>query len=353
MGQQASFLETVPGVDYELLGQTDEAYEAFQKPGSPVGPAEIFRDDYLSQEYGAEVWVVSELNQSVGAFKIRGAYNFMRQLEPGETAVTASEGNHGLGVAYSSHKLGIKSVVFAAENAEPDKIVDIERYGGGYTELVKAGKNFDETNRIAQDYCNSIGATFVPAFDHQKVIAGQGTLGREVLEKGIKPDTVILPVGGGGLIGGVGNVLKSVNKDVRLIGVEPEGAASMSYALEQGQAEELPQEVSTLIKGVNVRQVGKSTIELAQKQEVEMITVADNEVIEATSRLWTRDATERTHNMKAELAGSVAYAGLKKIHTELKGQTVVYLLSGGNLFTKQFEAKIAGNDYKRARHMLN
>lgn len=280
----------------------------------------------LSARLDNKVWFKREDLQTVFSFKLRGAYNKISRLSAIKTekgVVAASAGNHAQGVALSCHKLKIKANIFMPKTTPKIKVDAVRGYGAKVT-LV--GDSYDEANLQAQNFAKKHSMTFVPPYDDDQVIAGQGTVAIEILEQIEKPDVVFVPVGGGGLIAGVGAYIKHINPKIKVIGVEPQDAASMHDALKAGRRVSLKQ-VGIFADGVAVRQVGKRPFAIARECVDEVILVSLDEICAAI-----KDIFDDTRSI-AEPAGALALAGLKKyvVRTKVKNKNLVAIQSGANV----------------------
>jgi threonine dehydratase len=278
----------------------------------------------LSELTGARCWVKLENLQMTGSFKERGAANLLLQLGAAERArgvIAASAGNHGLAVAHHAAKLGIPAVIVMPEWAPLVKVTSARREGA---EVILFGTNFDE----AYDHAVKIGAArdlfFVHPFDDPRIIAGQGTIGLEILEQRPDVDAVIVAVGGGGLAGGVGVAVKSRAPDVRVIGVQTEALPSMRRALAEGQPVRIDA-ASTIADGIAVREVRERTLALAKTYVDDLVTVTEEELARAILLLVEIEKTV------VEGAGAAPLAALLNRPMGLEGRTVVLVLSGGNI----------------------
>jgi threonine dehydratase len=257
----------------------------------------------LSERTGAQVWLKREDLQIGRSYKLRGAYNLIAQLD--ETAkaagvVCASAGNHGQGLAYSCHILGVQGKVFVPRTTPRQK-----------------------RDRIAAEG-QATGATMVPAFDDPRTVAGQGTVAVELVDQlGQAPDVLVVPVGGGGLVAGVATWIAERHPGVRIVGVEPGGAASMAAALEAGEPVTLPH-VDSFVDGAAVRRVGGVTLPLVQQTGVELMSVPEGLVCSEMLELY------QTDGLIAEPAGALSTSALGNGLDVRPGETVVCLLSGGN-----------------------
>lgn len=281
----------------------------------------------LSAATGAQVWLKREDLQIGRSYKLRGAYNLLAQLPAEERAagaVCASAGNHGQGVAYACRQLGIHGRVHVPSTTPRQKRERILALGNGDVELVVGGDTYDEAATAAAEYAARTGATVVPAFDDPRTIAGQGTIGVEIIEQlGSPPDVVVLPVGGGGLLAGVGSWLHATHPAVKIVGVEPAGAASMAAALAAGGPVVLP-EIDTFVDGAAVRRVGDVTFPLVRDCGARLVSVAEGRVCTEMLELYQVDG------IIAEPAGALATAATGEEVLVEPGSTVVCLLSGGN-----------------------
>ena len=284
------------------------------------------RSTRLSDATGAHVWLKREDLQVGRSYKLRGAYNLLAGLGPAERAagaVCASAGNHGQGVAYACARLGVRGRVHVPSTTPRQKRERIVALGGGAVELVVGGDTYDEAAAAAAAHAARTGATVVPAFDDLRTIAGQGTVAVEVLDQlGRPPHVLVVPVGGGGRLAGVGGWLAARHPGVRVVGVEPAGAASMTAALTAGAPVVLP-ELDTFVDGAAVRRVGDAGFPLIRDCGAELRTVDEGRVCTEMLDLYQVDG------IIAEPAGALASAALDGLDVP-PGATVVCLLSGGN-----------------------
>ncbi|TWP51024.1 threonine ammonia-lyase IlvA [Lentzea tibetensis] len=278
----------------------------------------------LSEATGARVWLKREDLQVGRSYKLRGAYNLLSQVEASAGAVCASAGNHGQGMAYACRRLGVHGRVHVPSTTPRQKRERIAALGRDMVELVVDGDTYDDAAALAAEHAASTGATLVPAFDDPRTIAGQGTVGLEIVHQlGGAPDVVIVPVGGGGLLAGVGTWFASRFPSVRLIGVEPAGAASMIAAVNAGSPVVLP-EVDTFVDGAAVRRAGEVTFPMVRDCGASLVTVPEGQVCTEMLDLYQVDG------VIAEPAGALASAALLSEIVVAPDSTVVCLLSGGN-----------------------
>ena len=287
----------------------------------------LYRSDRLSEATGAKVWLKREDLQMVRSYKVRGAYNLLVQLPEGQRSggvVCASAGNHGQGVALAGARLGIRTRVYLPRTTPRQKRERIAALGGEWVEVHLVGDTYDEAATAALDDVARSGAVFVPAFDDDATIAGQGTVIREVLEQlGTDPDLVVVPVGGGGLLAGTLSWTLERAPGVRVVGVEPAGAASMQAALGAGEPVPLTS-LSGFVDGAAVRQVGVRTYAVAARAGVEVVSVSEGRLCSEMLALY------QTEGIIAEPAGALATAALGDGVEVKPGSTVVCVLSGGN-----------------------
>jgi threonine dehydratase len=289
---------------------------------TPLQPAPL-----LSARLGQRVLLKREDLQPVFSFKLRGAYNKMAQLSKAQLArgvICASAGNHAQGVALAAQKLKAEAVIVMPVTTPPIKIDAVARRGG---KVMLHGNNFDEACAAAVKRARQEGLTFIHPYDDPDVIAGQGTIAMEILRQHTGPlDAIFVAVGGGGLIGGIAAYIKRVKPSVKIIGVEPVDAASMTQSLYLGRRIKLPQ-VGLFADGVAVKQVGKEGFRLAQKYVDDMVLCSTDEICAAL-----KDVFEDTRAI-LEPAGALAIAGMKqwaKRHKR-KDQTLVAVACGANI----------------------
>ncbi|EGR4451416.1 threonine ammonia-lyase, biosynthetic [Vibrio cholerae] len=279
----------------------------------------------LSARIGNQVQIKREDRQPVHSFKLRGAYNMVSHLTEAQKAagvIAASAGNHAQGMALSGTKLGIKTTIVMPRTTPDIKVEAVRGFGG---EVLLHGSNFDEAKAEAERLSKEQGYTFVPPFDHPLVIAGQGTIGMEMLQQNGHLDYIFVPVGGGGLAAGVAVLVKQLMPEIQVIAVEPEDSACLKAALDAGKPVVLDQ-VSMFADGVAVKRIGDETFRLCQQYVDGHVTVTSDEICAAV-----KDIFEDTRAI-AEPSGALALAGLKKFaeQQQLKGKQLGTVLSGAN-----------------------
>ena len=278
-----------------------------------------------SEMTGADVHLKLENFQRTGAFKIRGATNRIATLGEGEKAagvVTASAGNHAQGVALAATRAGVDAKIVMPENAPISKVKATRSYGA---EVVLHGADYAEAAERAHELERTNGRTYLHAFDDEAVMAGQGTIGLEILEDCPDVDTVVVPIGGGGLIAGIAVAIKEAHPDVRVIGVQAEGASSLVPSLEKGERVTIDG-VDTVADGIATRSVGAKTFAVIEEYVDEVVAVSDSEIAMAVVHLLERSKT------LVEGAGAVPLAALLFDHFDYEeGETIVPALCGGNI----------------------
>jgi threonine dehydratase len=278
----------------------------------------------LSALTGSRVFVKLENLQMSGSFKERGAANLLLQLSPeerGRGVVAASAGNHGLAVAFHAQRLGLAATIVMPEWAPLAKVTAARRHGAT---VVLHGENFDEAYTRAREIEGASRLVFVHPFDDPRVIAGQGTIGLELLAQVPDLDAVLVPVGGGGLIGGIGVAVKSTRPEVAVIGVQSQEIAAMRSALTAGARVSVPA-ATTIADGIAVRRVGEEPFELARRYVDQVVTVTEEEIANAILLLLEIEKTV------VEGAGAVPLAALANRRVALADRTVALVLSGGNI----------------------
>ena len=282
------------------------------------------RSETFSRLCGISAFFKMENLQLTGSFKERGALNRLLTLTEAEKAagvVAASAGNHAQGVAYHAGRLGIRAKIVMPEGTPLIKVNATRDFGA---EVVLHGASYDDAYLRAREITRDDGATFVHPFDDDEVMAGQGTIGLELLEQNPFMETVVVPVGGGGLISGVAVALKETNPKIQVIGVQTQALPSMVESLEAGAPVEIPPAL-TIADGIAVKRPGEKTLPVVQRYVDEMVTVDEEEIASAILLLLERDKT------LAEGAGAAPLAAVLNRRVDLEGKKVVMILSGGNI----------------------
>jgi threonine dehydratase len=301
--------------------------EAYERLKNVVVKTPLERSERLSKKYRAEIYLKREDLQLVRSYKLRGAYNkiyLLSQKEKNKGVVCASAGNHAQGVAFSCAKLKVKGIVYMPKNTPKQKVERVKVLGGKWISLELFGETFDDSYLKAEEYSEKTKKVFVHPFDDEFVMAGQGTVGLEILNQLKKtPDYFIVPVGGGGLLAGLGAYVKSKNKNTKIFGVEPEGAPSMAKSLEKNKVVTL-EKIDKFIDGAAVKTVGLKTFEESKNYLDSMILVPEGKVCEEMISLYQSDG------IIAEPAGALSVSALDYIKDQIKGKVVVCIVSGGN-----------------------
>ena len=285
-------------------------------------PTKLVYSEYLSEQTGGKIYLKPENMQHTGAYKLRGAYYKISTLTEEERAkgiITASAGNHAQGVAYAAKEFGCKAIIVMPTVTPLIKVNRTKAYGA---EVILHGDVYDDACEKAKQLAEETGCTFVHPFDDEDVITGQGTITMEIIQELPTVDYIFAPVGGGGLISGVATLAKMLNPKIKVIGVEPIEAASMSASLETGEVVTLDS-ANTIADGTAVKTVGVNALQYVKDNVDMMLTVEDDELIGAFL-----DMVEN-HKMVVENSGLLTVAALKQL--DLRGKKVVAILSGGNM----------------------
>lgn len=285
-------------------------------------PTHLIYSPIFSEESGNQIYIKPENLQKTGAFKIRGAYNKINKLTEEEKkrgVIASSAGNHAQGVAYAARELGIKAVIVMPKTTPLIKVQSTKKYGA---EVVLYGDVYDDAYQKAKELEAQEGYVFVHPFDDIDVLEGQGTIALEILEEMPDAEVIVVPIGGGGLISGIAAAAKMIKPEIKIIGVEPSGAASATEALKKNKVITLP-EANTIADGTAVKRIGDLTFNCIKQYVDEVVTVDDYELTEAFLLLAEK------HKIIAENSGILPLAALKKL-TE-RGKKVVPVVSGGNI----------------------
>jgi len=282
----------------------------------------------LKEISGADVYMKLENLQRTGSFKLRGAYNKLYSLTESDKkeviskgVIAASAGNHAQGVSLAARLLGIKATIVMPEGTPITKVFTTKDYGA---KVILKGKNFDEALQHAKDLESETGAIFIHPFDSPEVIAGQGTIGLEIIENSPELDAIFVPIGGGGLAAGISIAIKENNRNIKIIGVQAENAPSMFSSRKKGRIVET--ECSyTIADGIAVRKPGELTFQIIQKYIDDIITVNESEIAQAILFLIERE------RIITEGAGAVSLAGFLKKKDQLSGRKISLIVSGGNI----------------------
>ena len=290
-------------------------------------PTPFMKNNNLSDVYDANVFLKREDLQVVRSYKIRGAFNKIRTLEPellSKGIVCASAGNHAQGVAFSCSKLQIMGSIFMPTTTPKQKIEQVRMFGREFIEIVLTGDTFDAANSAAIAYAEETGKTFIPPFDDPKVMEGQGTIGKEILSQSkVKLDYIFVPIGGGGLASGLGAYFKQMHPDTKIIGVEPGGAPCMKAAIEAGETVRL-EHIDKFVDGAAVQKAGSLTYEVCKEVLDDIIVVPEGAVCTTIIQMYNKSA------IVVEPAGALASAALRFYADKIKGKNVACIVSGSN-----------------------
>ncbi|EPR4668539.1 threonine ammonia-lyase [Listeria monocytogenes] len=314
----------------DLLVTEEDVEKAYEVLKSVVKHTPLEYDFYLSEKYHCNVYLKREDLQRVRSFKLRGAFYAISRLSSEQLAkgvVCASAGNHAQGVAYTCKRMTVPATIFMPTTTPQQKVSQVKFFGGSNVEVVLVGDTFDASATAAKEFAAAHGQTFIPPFDDPDIIAGQGSLAVEMVKDLNKAheqaDYVFAGIGGGGLISGVATYLKAKSPITKIIGVEPDGAPSMTAALKQNQVVTLDK-IDKFVDGAAVKEVGGLTFQHAKVLVDEVTTVSEGAVCSTILDMYTKQA------IVAEPAGALSVAALETYREEIKDKTVVCIVSGGN-----------------------
>ena len=314
--------------------------EAAEKVKEATLPTNLVYSEYFSSQTGNRVYLKPENMQYTGAYKVRGAYykiSTMSEEARQKGLITASAGNHAQGVAYAAHKYGVKAVIVMPTTTPLIKVERTKSYGA---EVILHGDVYDEACAHALELAEKEGYTFIHPFDDLDVATGQSTVAMEILKDLPFVDIILVPVGGGGLATGVSTLAKMLNPNIKVIGVEPAGAACLKASLANDKVTTLPK-VDTIADGTAVKTPGTKIFPYLKENLDDIITVEDSELIVAFLDML------ENHKMLVENSGLLTVAALK--HLEPKGQKVVSILSGGNMDVITFSSVVQHGLIARSR----
>lgn len=295
--------------------------------GEVISPTPLLENRDLSTRYGANILLKREDLQIVRSYKIRGAYNKIRNLSAEQLksgVVCASAGNHAQGVAFSCNHLGIKGHIYMPTTTPKQKIEQVKMFGNGQIEIVLVGDTFDTSNKYAMEFAKENNKTFIHPFDDPKTIEGQGTIAIEILQEcKHKIDYIFVPIGGGGLASGIGSYIKSISPDTKVIGVEPAGAAGMKASIDKGEVVEL-EKIDKFVDGAAVKKVGNYTYQICKDVLDDIVVVPEGAVCTTILELYNKSA------IVVEPAGALSITALRFYADKIKGKNVVCIISGSN-----------------------
>ena len=304
------------------MAKLEDFIKAKEKLSKVLLETHLIYSPIFSKESGNKVFIKPENLQKTGSFKIRGAYNKISNLTVDEKkrgVIASSAGNHAQGVAYGAKESGIKAVIVMPKSTPLIKVESTKQYGA---EVILHGDVYDDAYKKAKELEEKEGYVFVHPFNDEDVLDGQGTIALEILEELPETDIILVPIGGGGLISGIACAAKILKPEIKIIGVEPEGAASAYEAIKENKVVEL-KEANTIADGTAVKKIGDLNFEYIKKYVDEIITVSDYELMEAFLLLVEK------HKIIAENSGILSVAATKKIKE--KNKRVVSVISGGNI----------------------
>ena len=292
-----------------------------------VKTTSLQKNKIYSDFYSSNIFLKREDQQKVKSFKIRGAYNKINSLSKDKInkgIVCASAGNHAQGFALTCKLQRIKGFVFMPKITPKLKIDKVKEFGGEFVEIILTGNDFYEAYDKSVVFCSQKKLNFIHPFNDYKIIEGQATLFLEILDQtDEKIDTLIIPIGGGGLISGAINVFKQLSKKTKIIGVQPAGAPTMKKSINQNKVITLS-EIDNFVDGAAVRKVGDLTFDYCKKYVDDIIIIDEDEICKTILDL------EKNHNIIAEPAGAMSITALRQVKEEIKGKNVVCIICGGN-----------------------
>lgn len=328
---------------------TVEAIESAAKKLQTVATiTPLEKHQRFSEKYDCTMLFKREDLQRVRSYKIRGAYNKLSSLTAEETKhgiICASAGNHAQGVALSCQLLKIKGKIFMPAPTPNQKVEQVKMFGKEFVEVVLIGDTFDDSYYKAIEECEKYNKPLVHPFNDPKVIEGQGTVGLEIIQQSKTPiDYIFIPVGGGGLASGLSSIVKALSPKTKIVGVEPSGAPSMSTSIDKGEIVKL-EHIEKFVDGASVQRVGDLTFDICQKNLDVMTTVHEGKICQTILEMYNKDA------IVAEPAGVMSIAALDDFKDEIKGKTVVCLVSGSNNdITRTAEIKERALLYANLKH---
>ena len=329
----------------ELL---DQIYQARERIKDVAIHTPLMKNENLSEEFSAQVFLKREDLQPVRSYKLRGAYNkivLLSEEEKSRGVVCASAGNHAQGVAYACNKLNIKGTIFMPVTTPKQKTKQVKLFGKDKIEVVLKGDTFDEASEEANRFCKEVEAVFIHPFDDEKVIAGQGTVGLELLEDSQTPiDYLFVPIGGGGLAAGIITVFKQLSPQTKIIGVEPIGAASMKTSIEKDVNTTL-EHIDNFVDGAAVKRVGEMAFQICKTSMEDIVLVPEGKICTTILRMYNEEA------IVVEPAGALTISALDFYKPQIKGKNVVCVVSGSNNdITRMQEIKERSLLYEGLKH---
>ena len=305
----------------------EDILKAYQLLKDVVTHTPLQKNEQLSEKYGCHVYIKREDLQYVRSFKLRGAYYKIMKVEKAarkKGIVCASAGNHAQGVAYACAQLGIDGKIFMPQTTPKQKVNQVRMFGRDHVEIILTGDTFDDSSAHAMEYATAKDRIFIHPFDDLDIIAGQGTVAIEIMNDIEEPiDFIFASIGGGGLLAGLSTYIKNVSPSTRMIGVEPAGAASMKAAFDNKAVTTL-KTIDKFIDGAAVQCVGQHTYDICRKYVSDIVPVPEGKVCSSILELYN------LHAIIAEPAGAMPVAALDFYKEEIKGKSIVCVISGGN-----------------------
>lgn len=305
----------------------DKIYQAQKNISGVAVHTPLMKNENWSDEFAASIWLKREDLQPVRSYKIRGAYNkivSLSETDKSKGVVCASAGNHSQGVAFACNKLNILATIFMPVTTPKQKIKQVKLFGKDKVVIILKGDTYDESFFEASQFCKKQEAIFIHPFDDEEVIAGQGTVGLELIKDAQKPiDYLFVPIGGGGLASGICTVFKQLSPTTKIIGVEPSGAASMKTSITNKKNTTL-NEIDRFVDGAAVKRVGENNFSICKDILHDIILVPEGKVCTTILRLYNEEA------IVVEPAGALTMAALDFYKEKIKGKNVVCIISGSN-----------------------
>ncbi len=298
-----------------------EIYAAQERLSSIIKKTPLIYSELYSNKSGNKVYLKPENLQRTGSFKIRGAYNKIASLSPEQRAkglVTASAGNHAQGVAFSARSLDVQATIVMPVQTPFIKVESTKSYGA---EVVLHGSSYDDAYEKAMEIAMEKDGNFIHPFDDFEVMYGQGTIALEIIEELPDVDAILIPIGGGGLISGMAMAAKAVNPSIRIIGVEPEGAPTMTHSLKNREVTSL-EEVNTIAEGTAVKRAGRNTFKVVQEYVDDIILISEDDLMNSFLTMMEK------HKLVCEHSGVLSLAATEKLN--FYNKNIVSLISGGN-----------------------
>ncbi len=297
-----------------------------------IAPTPLLFSEALSEQSGADVWLKLEVCQPTGSFKVRGALHKLMTLAGQDKlagVVTASAGNHGLGVAFAAQKLGLtNTTVFVPQSAPATKVAKLRRFP---IQLKQAGQTYEDAHQAAEEFARQSGATYISAYDDPQVIAGAGTCGLEIITTLPQADAVIVPIGGGGLVAGIAVAVKGVNSGCRVVGVQPEASPAAKLSFEQNLPIDPYDHAPTIADGL-AGGFGAYPFYIARTLIDDILLFSETHLRQAIASLVNQ------HQLVAEASGAISICPLLTTPRQFAGQTIVCVVTGSNIDTRLLAA---------------